>query len=205
MGSKPNPMLAKIEAKYAAEYEAKLAIAQANFRRMLDMTLQHSSDAALMAIDDVFDVSVESAEKFHIAHVEYVNEIAKLTVDDSEADPEIWYTKEVLDRRLRQIVGEDNFVPWDERYTRERNKAAKGGLWIPVTKLLPEEYVPVLVLTDDEGIGIAVYNRGRNPGECRWAWEWEDEDNDGTIRSDDGTTSGAVTHWLPLPHPPKGE
>lgn len=114
--SKPNAMLAKIEAKYRAEYEVKLAIAEADFRRMLSMALQTSADAALMAADDVFDVNAYSAEKFHLAHIDYVNEIAKLTIEDSKSDPNIDYTKTDIDRRLLQIVGKDNFAPWDERY-----------------------------------------------------------------------------------------
>ena len=57
---KQNAMLAKIEAKYAAEYAVKLAEAHANFQHMLRMALQQSHDAALMAIDDVFDVNAYS-------------------------------------------------------------------------------------------------------------------------------------------------
>ena len=115
MGNKPNPMLAKIEAKYAAEYAAKLAIAEANFDRMLKMALQQCSDAALMAADDTFDVNAYSAEKFNKAHIEYMNKISNMAVNEDE-DPELVWTKATVDRRLLQIVGEDNFVPWDERY-----------------------------------------------------------------------------------------
>ena len=117
MSNKPNPMLAKIEAKYAAEYEVKLALAEANFDRMVRMAMQTSADAALMAADDTFDVNAYSAEKFHLAHIDYVNRIAKLTLEDAEDDPDIVFTKEDIDRRLLQIVGKDNFVPWDERHT----------------------------------------------------------------------------------------
>ena len=120
-------MRAELEAKFKrkyeekllqekAKYEAKLALAEANFRRMLEMALQQSSDAALMAADDVFDVNAYSAEKFHKAHIDNVNGIAKLTCEDSESDTDIVYTKTDIDRRLLQIVGEDNFVPWEERY-----------------------------------------------------------------------------------------
>lgn len=114
--AKVNPMLAKIEEKYRREYEEKYAIALANFKIQLDMAMQISADGALMAINDVFDVTEESAEQFHVAHIENVNAIAKLTIEDSEADPEIVYTKEDVDRRLLQIVGKKNFVPWDERH-----------------------------------------------------------------------------------------
>jgi hypothetical protein len=114
--AKQNPMLAKIEAKYAADYEVKLALAQARYLRQLDIALQQSSDAAMMAIDDVFDVNAYSAEKFHVAHIQYVNEMAHLLLEDYADDPTMTYTKEDIDRRIKQIVGEENFVPFEERY-----------------------------------------------------------------------------------------
>ena len=114
--AKPNPMLAKIEAKYAAQYATELAIAQARYMKQLDIALQQAADAAMMAIDDVFDVNAYSAEKFHVAHVTYVNQMAQLLLEDYEDDPTMTYTKADIDRRLMQIVGEENFVPWDERY-----------------------------------------------------------------------------------------
>lgn len=126
MGNPRVAMKAELEEKYRRKYEEKLKemekefaikleLAHANFRRMLKMGLQTSHDAALMAIDDVFDVNEYSAEKFHVAHIDYVNDIAKLTIEDSKTDPKIVYTKEDVDRRLLQIVGKDNFIPWDER------------------------------------------------------------------------------------------
>jgi hypothetical protein len=126
-------MRAELEAKYKrkyeekllqakAEFEVKLAITEANFRRQLDIGMQIAADAALMAADDVFDVNAYSAGKFMRAHTDNVNGIAKLTCEDSEADPDIVYTKTDIDRRLRQIVGNDNFMPWDERYKVEENE-----------------------------------------------------------------------------------
>lgn len=122
-------MKAELEAKYRRKYEekliqvkaefaSKLEIAEANFQRMLKMGIQHCSDAALMAIDDVFDVNPYSVVKFHLAHIDYVNEIAKLTVEDAKSDPDIVYTKEDIDRRLLQIVGDENFEDWNSRYSK---------------------------------------------------------------------------------------
>ena len=119
-------MKAELEAKYRRKYEeklkeaekellVKLAQAHADFQRMLRMGLQQSQDAALMAIDDVFDVNEYSAEKFVNAHIHYVNKISSMAVDDDKDDPEMVWTKATVDRRLLQIVGEKNFVPWDER------------------------------------------------------------------------------------------
>lgn len=125
-GNRNNPMLAKIEAKYATQYATELAIAQARYLKQLDMALQQSADAAMMAIDDVFDVNAYSAEKFHVAHVQYVNRMAQLLLEDYEDDPTMSYTKADIDKRLMQIVGEDNFEDWDTRYGGKLNGKLDG-------------------------------------------------------------------------------
>lgn len=119
-------MKAEIEAKCRQKYEEKLrqmqeefakqlAQAHANFQTMLKMGLQQSHDAALMAADDVFDVNEYSAEKFHLAHIHYVNKISHMAVVEDAEDKDMEWTKATVDRRLLQIVGKNNFVPWDER------------------------------------------------------------------------------------------
>lgn len=119
-------MKAELEEKYRLKYEAKLkeakeefarqlAQAHANFQKMLRMGLQQGNDAALMAIDDVFDVNEYSAEKFHERHIYYVNKMAHMAVVEDKDDPNMEWTKATVDRRLLQILGEKNFVPWDER------------------------------------------------------------------------------------------
>lgn len=126
MGNPKVAMKAELEEKYRRKYEEKLkeakkefarllAEAHENYQTMLRMGMQQSHDAALMAIDDVFDVNEYSAEKFHIAHINYVNQISRMAVDDDKDDPDIEWTKDTVDRRLLQIVGKKNFVPWDER------------------------------------------------------------------------------------------
>lgn len=42
-------------------------------------------------------------------------EYAKDILDDAKDDKDIWYSKEQLDRELKQYVGK-RFVPYDERY-----------------------------------------------------------------------------------------
>ena len=119
-------MKAELDAKYQRKYEEKLkeakeefarqlAEAHANFQRMLRMGLQQSHDAAIFAIDDVFDVNEYSAWKFHESHIYYVNKMAHMAVVEDKDDPKMEWTKATIDRRLLQIVGEKNFVPWDER------------------------------------------------------------------------------------------
>lgn len=124
-----NPKLklkAELEEKYRLKYEAKLkemeaefakqlALAHENFRRMLKMGLQQGNDAAIMAIDDVFDVNEYNAKQFHDRHIYYVNKISHMAVVEDKDDPNMEWTKDTVDRRLLQIVGKDNFVPWDDR------------------------------------------------------------------------------------------
>lgn len=43
---------------------------------------------------------------------EYCNEI----IEDSKTDDELWYAKDTMDRELKQYVGDELFVPWDERH-----------------------------------------------------------------------------------------
>lgn len=125
-------MKAELEAKYRRKYEeklkeaekeflAKLAEAHANFQRMLRMGMQQSHDAAIFAIDDVFDVNEYSAQKFHESHIYYVNKMAHMAVVEDKDDPNMEWTKDTVDRKLLQIVGEKNFVPWDERMLGEED------------------------------------------------------------------------------------
>ena len=119
-------MKAELEEKYRrkyeekakqleAEYQVKLALEHANYQRMLKMGMQQGNDAAIMAIDDVFDVNEYSAAKFHERHIYYVNKMAHMAVVEDRDDPNMEWTKDTIDRRLLQIVGKDNFVPWNER------------------------------------------------------------------------------------------
>lgn len=119
-------MKAELEEKYRRKYEEKLkqmeeefaqqlAQAHADFQRMLKMGLQQGNDAAIMAIDDVFDVNEYTAKKFHDQHIYYVNKISHMAVVEDKDDPDMEWTKSTVDRKLLQIVGKDNFVPWDER------------------------------------------------------------------------------------------
>ena len=97
------------------EYQVKLALEHANYQRMLKMGMQQGNDAAIMAIDDVFDVNEYSAAKFQERHIYYVNKMSHMAVVEDREDPNMEWTKDTIDRRLLQIVGKDNFIPWDER------------------------------------------------------------------------------------------
>ena len=80
--------------------------------------MQMAEDAAFMAANDILGLGAGRAMAFGERFVMYVNEIAELFVEDSVGDKRLEYSKTVLDRRIREIVGEDNFTPFDERYGR---------------------------------------------------------------------------------------
>lgn len=67
--------------------------------------------------------------------------------------------------------------------------------WIPVTERLPEEHKFVLIRQDEDRMMVAV----RIDGEWWYRYfaydiDWWDE-----------TEQGTITHWMPLPEPPKGD
>lgn len=68
-----------------------------------------------------------------------------------------------------------------------------GGKWIPVTERLPEHTVGHVLVTDGNRVKIS----------CRNALY---KTANGEVRCAQGYGSGMpVTHWMPLPEPPKGE
>lgn len=75
--------------------------------------MQLCDDAAMIAANEVLGMGKGRAKAFHEAFVNAVNEIAQMVVDDED---ELVYSKTKLDKRIKEIVGEENFVPYDERY-----------------------------------------------------------------------------------------
>lgn len=106
-----NGLLRRIEAKYAAHYAA---LYQAKMR----MTLQLAQDAAMTAANEVLQLGPGRAEEFALAFTEAVNDIGTMMFEDQQDDKEFVYTKARVDRRLKEICGE-NFQPWEERYGQE--------------------------------------------------------------------------------------
>lgn len=151
---KQNAMLAKIEAKYAAEYAAKYAIAEANFNRMLDMAMQQMADAAIFAADDTFDVNEYSAEKFHVLLIHYVNKMSNMAVVEDKDDPEMWWTKATVDKRLLQIVGKDCFQPWDERYGIKEQEEETNIMQAIKISLDPGAKMPTRAHEADAGLDL---------------------------------------------------
>lgn len=62
--------------------------------------------------------------------------------------------------------------------------------WIPVTERLPEEWTDVLVFSRFGFIETAVYTGAHG----KWRVGW----NGDMLEAD------SITHWMPLPEPPKG-
>ena len=92
----------------------------------------------------------------------------------------VWEMAIYCDTTMRQ--------DWNEKWEKEAER------WIPVTERLPEEWVEVLVFArcrpDTEGfVQTAVYIG--NPGYWRVTW------NQCMLEYN------IVTHWMPLPEPPK--
>jgi len=98
-------MLDKLEAKY-----------EARFRAQMDMLMQMGQDAAMIAASEVLQLGPGRAESFCKAYIEAMNGMARMTCEAQKDDKEFVYAKEKIDRRIRAIVGEKNFVPWEERY-----------------------------------------------------------------------------------------
>ncbi len=82
------------------------------------------------------------------------------------------------------------------RYAEEITVAQERTRWVPVEERLPEEGVPVLINyigTDGEvyADGVAVWT------ECGCFW-WE-----GSLADCEEDVAVPITHWMPLPEPPK--
>lgn len=65
--------------------------------------------------------------------------------------------------------------------------------WIKCSDLIPQHGQPVNVAFRDGEVGCAVY--GSEYGRANWWHEVND--------MDDSFIDGVITHWMPLPAPPK--
>lgn len=104
--AKGNAYLAKRDARIAMDYQLKLHIMQ-----------QIGMDAAMMAAHDIFQLGKGRAKKFGEKYIEYVNYISGLITEDRKDDKDCVYSRAVIDRQIRSIVGDENFDPWVERYS----------------------------------------------------------------------------------------
>ena len=112
---------------------AQKQIAELSYRleMMKGFTLQQSLDMAQIALHEKLGFGPERNAKFAAAFWETFLEYAALCVGDGADDPEIVYTKDVVDRMLREACGDD-ILPFDERYSLEhlyrRDRDTEGQL-----------------------------------------------------------------------------
>ena len=108
--AKPNTYVQLLAARQRiAELESRLEM-------MKGFTLQQSLDMAQIALHEKLGFGPERNAKFAAAFWETFMEYAALCVGDGADDPEIVYTKNVVDRMLREACGGD-ILPFDERYS----------------------------------------------------------------------------------------
>lgn len=79
-------------------------------------TMQWCADAAILAANEVFGRRGKKLVEFHKKFIEYAEGIARMTLEDAKGDKSIEYTREKIDGRLKELLGED-FQDWDTRYT----------------------------------------------------------------------------------------
>ena len=84
--------------------------------RLAEFSVQYVLDAAIFAASDVFCAGPKKAREFVSAFGEYLEEMSTAIQADARDDKDIVYAREIIDRRLLQIVGEENFDPWPVRY-----------------------------------------------------------------------------------------
>lgn len=88
-------------------------------RRLADYTncrMQMAFDAAVLAANEVFNMGQGRAAAFGEAFMRYSDDIAGMFTEDGKSDDTLEYSKATLDRRIREIVGDDNFSPFNVRY-----------------------------------------------------------------------------------------
>ncbi|MBQ5655945.1 MAG: hypothetical protein IIV14_00740 [Bacteroidaceae bacterium] len=106
---KRNPMLDKIELKWKTHY-------QNLFLMRIEMMLQMGQDAGMMAAYDVLGLGEDKAPEYAVSYRENITEMANVVKEDQIDDKQFWYAKDWRDKRIRLIVGEENFAPWEECY-----------------------------------------------------------------------------------------
>lgn len=107
--AKKNAMLAKRDATIEAKYNAL-------FHLRMDMLMQMGEDAGMMAAHEVLGMGPGRAPEYAASYREHLNEMARIVCEDQKDDEQFWYAKHWRDERIKRIVGEENFAPWEECY-----------------------------------------------------------------------------------------
>ncbi len=101
--NKPNPLLAAFEAKKEAEFEQ---------RRRVNSEIH--TIAMLIAANNELQVGPGRAGHFLAEHLDMLMQISEEIV--KEDDPELIYTKHNLAKRLKQILGPENWLKYRELF-----------------------------------------------------------------------------------------
>lgn len=106
---KKNNMLTRHEAAIAAKLKAE-------YDAQLDIALQMGLDAATIAANEVLGMGKGRAKEFLAKYIEIYNLFARMITEDSKDDPNIDYSTAKIDQRIKSIVGDEAFQPWEVRY-----------------------------------------------------------------------------------------
>lgn len=99
-------------AAYQARREAERQV-EDQYRRYF--TMQQFMDFVLIAAADEFGFGPDRLKRLNERTMQVATEYSNLLLEDVEGDRDFEYTKSVIDRKLKQICGE-NFEPWEIRY-----------------------------------------------------------------------------------------
>lgn len=80
------------------------------------MLMQMGQDAAMIAAHDVLQLGPGRAEEFCKSYIDTMNSMARMVCDDQKDDKEFVYAKAKIDEQIKSILGEKNFLSWEERY-----------------------------------------------------------------------------------------
>lgn len=91
-------------------------IADGIIREQTTVRIQMMKDVATITANKVLGLGPGRAEAFLKTYDEVANMVAEMFVEDSADDRQLWYSKAKLDEQLKDIVGEENFQSYEERY-----------------------------------------------------------------------------------------
>lgn len=116
--------LDRLEYRLRAEYQVKQEF-------VIDFLLQVGCDAFLMASAEVFQLGKGRAAKAVAAYKKCVEEMMDNLIADApnkqgNGDDELTHYWADLDARIKQIVGEELFVPRETRYDEQGHKFLEG-------------------------------------------------------------------------------
>ena len=141
------------------------------------------------------DILKDKLEDYKMWHLEHRTVTPALKKD--EAEEEIASLKQEVEEYKRKWMEEVNKRVEMAQLFDKQEKLMKGISWNSVANVLPEENTPVLVTyisaTDGEYTSdqIAVFKDGE--------WYWYDD----AVEDNDERVLVKITHWMPLPKPPR--